>query len=145
MLKVANIDLEAPDIFQIVRIFKDFAQLPIDESYMDAELGEISIKDSFLFETGMYDFTYSYQETYQICFVRQFHFSSVDGIAWFEQLHCIFFYLPEPDLRNLTMTFWSSESDNLADFFAWVEQTDSFLIPTQKYKPMRLEIYQEGV
>lgn len=116
MLRTANVDLETPDIFQFLKVYKDFAQLPIDETYVDDELGEISIKDSFLFETGIYDFTYSFRETYQLCFVRQFHFSSDDGIVWFEQLHCIFFYTPEIDLRDLTMTFWSYESDNLADF-----------------------------
>lgn len=133
MLADAGFDRERPDPRVVLRVFREFAQVPV-----------ACAEDLFLFQTGTYDFTGP--ELFAVDFTRQFSHENEDGeYAGMEQLHCVIYYEPTDELRALTRNLWSSACDSVADFFARIVEMPEYRVPVERYTPLRAETDQEDV
>ncbi|WP_224773313.1 hypothetical protein [Metabacillus idriensis] len=61
-----------------------------------------------------------------------------------EQLHCEFFLKPTDELRNLEVSEWSMDYEDIDDFLNHIENLQEFKI-SLNLKPIKSEIYQEEV
>jgi hypothetical protein len=120
------------NIKKVWETFKDFCKQPVSEEE-DKEI---------LFQCGVYDFTG--EELFHFDFVRQFTVYKEDEYSHMEQLHCEFLFKPTDGLRNLEVSEWSMNYDDLDDFFNHIETLQEFKIPLE-LKPIKSEIYQEEV
>lgn len=133
MLGEAGFDRARPDPLVALRVVQAFAEIPV-----------ACAEDAFLFQTGTYSFTGP--ELFSLHFTRQFTHEEEDGeYGGMEQLHCVIYYEPTPELRALTCTLWSSRCESLAEFFAQVDALPAFQIPVCDHTPLRAEIEQEDV
>ncbi|WP_251028817.1 hypothetical protein [Bacillus sp. ISL-18] len=92
------------DIKKVWDIFKGFCKEPVDGED-DKEI---------LFQCGVYDFTG--EELFHFDFVRQFTVYDEDDYSNMEQLHCEFLFKPTDELRNLEVSEWSMDYDDIDDF-----------------------------
>lgn len=127
--KIGNSD----DITTVWEVFKAFGKEPIE--------GEDEI--ALLFQCGVYDFTG--EELFYLDFVRQFTIYDCEDYSRMEQLHCEFVFEPLEELSKLevSLMYFDYEGD-VEDFYSEVESCEAFKIPL-KYKPSRLNIYQEEI
>jgi hypothetical protein len=94
MLGAAGIDVLAPDPLGTWKVFKRFAELPVED--VASEDG-----DMCLFQWGTHDWADGRGERFEIDFLRQFTIE-VDGeYDHMEQLHCTFEFEPTEALRGL--------------------------------------------
>jgi hypothetical protein len=78
-------------------------------------------------------------------FVRQFSFDDEDGEHdRLEQLHCEFTCEPNKELSRLKKNLWSSEFNNLNDYFVAVENLPEFHT-AMKHQNWKFLIEQEQV
>lgn len=133
MLAEAGFDRDRPDPRIALRVFRAFAEIPVD-----------CADDALLFQAGTYSFTGP--ELFSLHLTRQFTHEEEDGeYAGMEQLHCIIYYDPTPELRALDRNLWSSDCASRADFFARVEAMPEFQIPAHRHTAVRAELDQENV
>ena len=132
MLAEAGFDSDRPDPRVALQVFRSFAEIPV-----------ACAEDLLLFQTGTYDFTGP--ELFSLDLTRQFTHEEDGEYAGMEQLHCVIYYEPTPELRGLTRNLWSSACASLAEFFARVEDMPEFRIPAERHKPLRSELDQEEV
>lgn len=133
MLAAAGFDSDRPDSRIALQVFQAFAEIPV-----------ACADDALLFQAGTYDFTGP--ELFSLYLTRQFTHEEEDGeYGGMEQLHCIIYYEPTPELRGLARNLWSSACASVADFFARVEGMPEFRIPAERHTPLRAELDQEDV
>lgn len=131
-LAAAGFRGDAPDPLLAWRVFREFAAVPFGAA-----------DDRLLFQCGV--FTFSGPELFELDFTRQFA-HEIDGeYDHMEQLQCTFYFTPEPDLRPLSTSLWSSEAESLNAFFTQVEALPEFQVPITRYRPLRVRVTQEGV
>jgi hypothetical protein len=121
------------DIMKVWEVFKAFGK----------EQAEGEDEIALLFQCGVNDFTG--EELFYFDFVRQFTIYEGEEYSRMEQLHCEFVFEPTSELRKLeaSLMYFDYEGD-VEDFYSGVESLEEFKIPF-KYKPLRLEIYQEEI
>ena len=95
-----------------------------------------------LFQCGVYDFTG--EDLFHFDFVRQFTVYEEDEYSHMVQLHCEFLFKPTDELSKLEVAEWSMDYDDIDDFLNHIENLQEFKI-TLNLKPIKSEIYQEGV
>jgi hypothetical protein len=137
MLSEAGVDLAQPNPLKVWRIFQQFANVPVDTP-----------NDMFLFQCGVYDWTG--KPMFHFDFLRQFDVDSVDEDGepqydHMEQLHCTFFYEPVAELVTLNTHLWADQQAPVKTFFAAVEALPAFVIPTTRFSPVSVSIYQHPV
>ena len=123
MLAEGGIDLEQPALLETWRVFRTFAEQPID-----------SESDGILVQSGVYDEDDG--ERFVFDFLRQVQLPDDDE---FLQIHCEFQFSPTPDLRELGVfeQWWfSDEGDSPSTYFDEIEARPEFravsmLTPTQ--------------
>lgn len=132
MLAEAGFDRDRPDARVALRVFRAFAEVPV-----------ACADDSLLFQAGTFAFTGP--ELFSLYLTRQFTHEEDGEYAGMEQLHCILYYEPAPELRTLDRNLWSTACASLEDFFARVEAMPEFRIPAHGHVPLRVEVEQENV
>lgn len=123
---------DADDNKKVWEIFKEFCQEPV-EGEEDKEI---------LFQCGVYDFTG--EEMFHFDFVRQFTVHEEDEYSHMEQLHCELLFKPTDELRELEVSEWSMDYEDINDFFNYIENLQEFKIP-MSLKSLKSEIFQEEV
>jgi hypothetical protein len=132
MLREAGFDSELPDPLVALRVFRAFAEIPVE-----------CADDRFLFQVGIY--SVSAPEQFSLDLTRQFAHEEDGEYIGMEQLHCTIYYEPTAELRTLENNLWSSECASVAEFFERVAEMPEFQIPLRSRTPLRADIAQEEV
>jgi len=133
-LEHAGINLQTVTVVQLWEAFKDFAHVDV------TDCPELEL----LVEWGVYNFHLG-RDTFQLGFVRQFSMEEDGEYAGMEQLHCIFFFEPTPELELLQGNMWSFNYPTLDSFFAEVEMRDAFKLASTTYRPIEVRVMQWAV
>lgn len=132
MLAQAGFSEQKPDPLLAWQTFQAFSAVPVD-----------CAGDDLLFQCGVYGFTG--RELFHFGFVRQFTFEEEDGeYGGMEQLDCAVLFEPDPELRTLETSLWSSEFDSAEEFFAAVEALPEFQALRGR-TPVGLELVHDEV
>ncbi len=134
LLERAGIDLKTATVPQVWDVFKEFAHIDV------IDCPELEL----LVEWGVYDFHLG-RDTFQLGFVRQFSLEEDGEYAGMEQLHCIFFFEPAPELAPIRGNMWSFNYPDAASFFAEVEARDAFKLAGTMYTPIEVRVMQGAV
>lgn len=133
-LERAGIDLKTATVPRVWAVFKDFARVDV------AACPELEL----LVEWGVYDF-YLGRDTFQLGFVRQFSMEEDGEYAGMEQLHCVFFFEPTPDLARLHGNMWSFNYPDPDSFFVAVEALEAFKLASGPHIPIEVRVMQWAV
>ncbi|RHW31395.1 hypothetical protein D1B33_17970 [Lysinibacillus yapensis] len=123
---------DSDDINNVWETFKAFCR----ETVEGEENKEI------LFQCGVYD--YNGENLFHFEFVRQFTIYEENNYSHIEQLHCGCLFEPTDELKNLEVSEWSMDYDDLEDYFNHIESLQEFKIPLNS-KPIRIEIVQGSI
>lgn len=132
MLEAANFSVDKPDPRTAWDIFKAFSKVRVD-----------CADDSLLFQCGIYDFTG--EKLFHWSLVRQFSLERHGEYDRMEQLECVLYYNPRPQLENVEASLWSSDCDSLEEFFYGVERIKGFQAVLNGDSPLLAEVRQEVV
>lgn len=132
LLREVEFDFHSPNPKIAWDVFKEFTNLHVQCD-----------DDALLFQCGVYSFTG--KELFHFEFVRQFIFN-VDGVYdHTEQLMLTMYFEKNQELQELETNLWTYDCESVGEFFSKVENMKHFIVPIDKYKPLRCEIDLEVV
>jgi len=131
MLTQDEVDVRTATVLQVWAAYKKFARIDVSDC-PQLEL---------LVEWAVYDFHLG-RDTFQLGFVRHFSIEEDGEYAGMEQLHCISFFEPTPELKSLRGNMWSFNYPDVDTFFTEVEHRDAFKLVSALYAPIDVRVMQ---